>query len=133
MLFMENNPIFLCKSLLVLMFILFLCAGHAYRVNMRRAPDDPLKRDFHFSAILLAPITWPLFLFTYTSIFLTRVLVYVIFLILFTIALLAIRKPFLLIWLDKIASRLGNKLLGANTLLIKAFFGTTNKYPQIPR
>ena len=123
----------MCKSLLLLMLIFFLCAWHAYRVNARLASGDSLKRDFHFRAIFLAPFTWPLFLFSSITIFFIRILVYVVFLILFTIALLVIRKPFLLIWLDKIATKIGNKLLGANTLLIKAFFGTTNKYPQIPR
>jgi hypothetical protein len=49
---------------------------------------------------------------------------------LFTIAVLVIRKPFLLIWLDKIATKVGNKLLEANTILIQAFFGKTLKSPQ---
>jgi hypothetical protein len=40
-------------------------------------------------------------------------------LVLFTIGLMAIRKPFLFVWLDKIATKIGNKLLDANTFLIK--------------
>ena len=77
-------------------------------------------------------LTWLLFLFASITIFLLRVLVYVVFLVLFTIALLVIRKPFLLIWLDKIATKIGNKLLGVNTFLIKIIFGKTVENTQIP-
>lgn len=120
----------MCRSLLLLSLVFFGFAGYAYRVNARRQPDDPLKRDFHPLAIFLAPITWPLFLLTFISLLLVRAVLYGVFLILFTIALLAFRKPFLLIWLDKIATRVGNKLLTANTLLIQIVFGKPIKYPQ---
>ena len=132
MLFMNNNPTYLCNCLGVLTLILLGCAGYAYRVNARRPAHDPEKRNFHFGAIFLAPITWLLFLFASITIFLLRVLVYVVFLVLFTIALLVIRKPFLLIWLDKIATKIGNKLLGANTFLIKIAFDRTSDSPQVP-
>jgi len=105
------------------MLLIFACAGYAYHVNAKRPSDDPKKKDFHPGAIFLAPFTWPFFLFAFIFIFVLRVLVYGLFLILFTIALIAIRKPFLFIWLDSIATYIGNKLLEANTFLIRIVFG----------
>jgi hypothetical protein len=97
------------------------CAGYAYYVNSKRPDDDPKKRNYHPVAVILAPITVPLFIFFSLSIFIMRVLTYGIFLILFTVALLVIRKPFLLVWLRKTATTIGDALLEANTLLIKLF------------
>ena len=113
----------ICKGILWFTLLIFACAGYAYRVNAKRPADDPKKRDFHPVAIFLAPFTWPFFLFAFLFIFVLRVLVYGLFLILFTIALIAIRKPFLFIWLDSIATYIGNKLLEANTFLIRIVFG----------
>jgi len=129
---MNNNPVYVCRGLVLLMLILFLCAGHAYRVNARRLQDDPTKRSFYFGAIWLAPITWPVFLFASLTIFILRVFVYMFVLVLFTIGLVAVRKPFLFVWLDKIALKIGNKLLEANTFLIKLVFGKKTKNPQTP-
>ena len=112
------------------MLLMLVCAVYAYRVNAKRPDDDPKKRGFHPGAIFLAPITWPLFLFGSISIFVIKALVYGVFLILFTIALLAFRKPFLFVWLDRIATYIGNKLLEANTFLIKIAFGDWERTPQ---
>src|SRR5215216_6897421 len=110
-----------CKGTLLLMFLVIVCAGFAYYVNFKRLDDDPKKRNFHPIAIFLAPFTFPLLIFGVISLFLLRVLTYGVFLILFTIALIAFRKPFLLAWLRNTATRIGNALLEANTLLIKIF------------
>ena len=125
-----NNPSYLCIGFFLLMAFMLICAGYAYLVNARLARDDPKKRDFHMGAVVLAPITWILFLFASITIFILRVVFYILFLILFTIAVLAFRKPFLFVWLDKIATKIGNKLLEANTFLIKAAFGKSIKNPQ---
>ena len=103
------------------MLTVIACAGYAYYVNSKRPDDDPKKRNYHPVAVILAPITVPLFIFISLSIFIMRVLTYGIFLILFTIALLVIRKPFLLVWLRKTATNIGSALLEANMLLIKLF------------
>jgi phosphatidylserine synthase len=110
-----------CNGTLLLMFAVIVCAGYAYYVNFKRLDDDPKKRNFHPVAIFLAPFTFPLLIFGGISLFLLRVLTYGVFLILFTIALIAFRKPFLLAWLRNTATRIGNALLEANTLLIKIF------------
>jgi hypothetical protein len=109
---------------------LFACAGYAYRVNAQRSDDDPKKRDFHPGAIFMAPIIWPFFLAAYITFFIVKTVLYGVFLILFAVALLIIRKPFLLIWLEKISNEIGNKLLEANTFLIRAFFGKPLENPQ---
>jgi len=103
------------------MLAVIACAGYAYYVNSKRPDDDPKKRNYHPVAVILAPITVPLLIFFSLSIFIMRVLTYGVFLILFTVALLVIRKPFLLVWLRKTATTIGDALLEANTLLIKLF------------
>ena len=103
------------------MLVVTACAGYAYYANSKRADDDPKKRNYHPVAIIIAPVTFPLLAIFSLSFFILRVLTYGIFLILFTIALLVIRKPFLLVWLRKTATSIGNALLEANTLLIKLF------------
>jgi len=120
----------ICKGILWFTLLIFACAGYAYRVNAKRPADDPKKRDFHPAAIILAPFTWPFLLFAWIVFFMFKTLLYGVFLILFTIALLAFRKPLLLMWLDKIARKVGDKLLEANTFLIKIAFGDWERDPQ---
>jgi hypothetical protein len=110
--------------------IFWVFAGYAYHVNSKRPADDPKKKDFYFAAIFLAPIMWPLFLFAFVFLFITKAILYFVFLILLTIALFIIRKPFILTWLDKIATKIGNILLEANTRLIKLFISFLPKNLQ---
>jgi hypothetical protein len=119
-----------CFSYFLLFLVIWGFAGYAYLVNSKRPDDDPDKKDFQFEAIFLAPITWPLFLVFYVLLFIIKALLYGVFLVLFTIALLVIRKPFFLVWLKKIALKVGNKLLVANTELIDLFLGGLIKRPQ---
>jgi hypothetical protein len=117
--FLENWLI--CIVLLLLFFL--ISAGYAYRANAKLADDDPKKREYYLNSIFLAPFTWPFFLFTYPFVLVLRVLAYGLFLMLFAIALVVIRKPFVFKWLDKIFTSIGNKLLWANTFLIRVVFG----------
>jgi hypothetical protein len=121
---------YLCYGSLWLTPVIFACTAYAYSVNARRITDDPQKKDFHPAAIFLAPFTWPFLFFASLSLFILRAFLYGVFLILFTIALLTVRKPFIFVWLDKIATAIGNKLLEANTLLIKLFLRPWLDYPQ---
>ena len=105
------------------LFIFLVSAGRAYRVNARLADDNPKKRYYSILSIFLAPFTWPTFLFIYIFILIVKVLAYGLFLILFAIALIVVRKPFILKWLDGVFTSIGNKLLWANTFLIKMIFG----------
>lgn len=110
-----------CNGILVLMSIVTACAMYAYYVDSKRPDDDPKKKNYHPLAILLAPITLPLFIVFYTSIFILRVITYGVFMVLFIAAMLFIRKPFILEWLKKNAAIIGDLLMEANTFLIRLF------------
>jgi hypothetical protein len=116
-----DYTILLCKPILVLMLCAMAFSAYAYIVNARRSDDDPEKRNYRSVTILFVPVTLPALLILSVSIFILRVLIYGIFLVVFAISLLMIRKPFLLPWLHKLATTIGNKLLEANMLLVKFF------------
>lgn len=105
------------------MLFVMACAGYAYLVNARRPADDPKKREYSLGAIFLSPFLWPFLLVGGFAVLVIRVVSYLVLLVLFMIAIIAIRKPFLFIWLDKIGTWVGGRLLDANTFLIKASFG----------
>jgi hypothetical protein len=100
--------------------ILFASSAYAYRVNARRASDDPQKRDYHPLAVFLFPI-WPLWLFFWLALFLLRALVYGLFLVLFTVGLIVFHKPPKIAWLERLALNIGNKLLQMNMLIVRLF------------
>lgn len=112
----------------LLMLILLFCVGYAYHVNARRATDDPDRRDFHFGAIFLT-LFGPVLLLLYVGFWLLRAIVAAISLILVTIGLVIVRKPFLVTWIKKIFAKIGNMLLELNTALIYAFLGRGSKKP----
>ena len=111
-----------CLGYFLLLFLFWAFAGYAYRVNERRAADDPKKRSYSPGAMLLVPF-WPLLVFGFICLFIIRVLTFGIILVLFTVALVVIRKPFLLIWFHKAATWIGDRLLAANSFLIKLALG----------
>jgi hypothetical protein len=109
------------RGYVLLSLIIFWCTGYVYRVNSKRKADDPEKRDFHPIAIPLSLI-WPILLLIMVSLFILRALAYGVFLILFTIAMVLIRKPFLVKLLLKAETKIGTMFLKVNTFLIRAFF-----------
>jgi ABC-type multidrug transport system permease subunit len=111
-----------CKATLFIPVIILLCVAYTYSANLRRKSDDPKKRDYHPFAILLAPITLPLFLFSGIFLFMLWALIYGLFLVVFAVLLVAIRKPFLFQWWHKFATAIGDPLLKANTRLIRMAF-----------
>jgi hypothetical protein len=119
-----------CPGFLLLSLIFWAFAGYAYRVNAKRPADDPKKKNFHPGAIFLAPVTWPLFLIVSMSLFIIRALVYGVFLLLFTTALFAFQTSLVPIGLDNTFSWIGNKLLEANTFLIRIAFGDWERDTQ---
>ena len=122
-----NYSNYICLGYLLFTLFLYGCTAYAYRVNTLRAADDPNKRHFPVAAVLFGPVIWPILLFGVISIFLIKVLFYSIILILFAIALLVFRKPFLIDWLKNSATWIGDKLLGANIVLLKMVFGDPTK------
>jgi len=111
----------LCNGILGLMLFAWVCAAYAYFVNSRRLASDPQKRDFYLAAVFLAPVTFIPLLLGIILLFIVRALFYCIFLIVSIFALIVIRNAFLLNWLRKTAIYVGDKLLEANTLLIRIF------------
>src|SRR5512146_1561233 len=114
-----KNTQCLCYGILPFAFITMACAAYAYFVNAQRAQNDPKKKDFHPLGIFLAPVTLPFFLLTFILIFLLRALLFGAVLILFVLALIFAREPVILKWLLRKALSFGNKLLDANTALIR--------------
>jgi O-antigen ligase len=96
--------------------------SYAYIVNVRRDADDPKKRNYSSHAILIAPFTAPFLLMFAIFLFILRALLFFVFIVVFTVALVVFRKPFILEWLRKIALKIGEPLLKANTYLIRLVF-----------
>ena len=109
------------NGILFLVAVVIACVWYAYYTNSKRPYDDPKKKHYHPFAMLLAPITLPIFVTFYTLIFILRAATYGVFLVLFALALILVRKPFILEWLKKIALTIGNLLLEANTFLVRIF------------
>lgn len=107
-------------SCMIIQSIIVLSVIYAYQVNAKRAPDDPEKKDYSLLAILLIPIVWPFLLVLYILFLILSSIVFGVFLILFTFALLLFRKPFLIKWILKQAERIGNEQLKINTALLRA-------------
>jgi len=123
--------LYLCKGLLWITLFICLCVIYAYFVNSQREDDDPQKRNYHISAIFLALFTWPFLLIAFVSLFLLRAFFYSFFLILFTFSLIFIPiRSYQPSWLEKTAARIGEKLLQANTLLIKLFLKPWSDEPE---
>lgn len=105
---------------LVTSAILFLSMGYAYSVNARIAAGDPQKQDYHPLAFALLPL-WPLELAAVLALFVLRALTYGVFLALFTLALIFIRKPFVLMLLAKAAKYIGDRMLKLNMWIVRQF------------
>ena len=129
--------LYLCKTLLWIDLILFICTLYAYAVNERRGADDPRKKDIEPVAVFIAPFTWPFLLFVFVLLFVLRIvnfflkaILYGVFLVLFTVILTGIRKPILFVMLDKAMNSIGETLLEANTLLLRFFLSPWSNRPK---
>lgn len=114
---------FLCWCVPSLTALCFLSGWVAYRANLRREKNDPDKKEFEFSALWLTPLTWPFLLPLAIVITVLRAVVSILLISLFALGVLAIRKPFIISWLEKIALKIGNKLILVNSVLIRALLG----------
>jgi ABC-type multidrug transport system permease subunit len=105
----------ICKGALWISLVIIACTAYAYLVNARRAKDDPKKKDYNPFSILIALISLPLLLTLAIFVFMIRALLFAGLLFLGTIGMIALRKPFVFILLDKIAMKIGEPLLKLNT------------------
>ena len=125
-----SDPSACCQNYFLFSLVIWAIAGYVYHVNTQRPADDPQKRNYHPFAVFLAPITWPFLVIGAISIFILKALLYGVFLVLFTIAIIVIRKPFLIEWLKKIIMIIGKVLLEVNTRLIRLVIGEWPSRPQ---
>jgi hypothetical protein len=51
----------LCNGILLLMAVITAYAMYAYYVDSKRPQDDSEKKNYHFLAVILAPVTFPIF------------------------------------------------------------------------
>ncbi|MCC6300748.1 MAG: hypothetical protein IT314_15780 [Anaerolineales bacterium] len=103
--------------------ILAAFAGYAYLVNLKRSPDDPQKKKYYLSGIIVMPFLWPLLLAGWAAFIVLKALHFGLFLIAFTFAVVCIRKPFFIVWLEKLALKVGGALLDAHSTLVRLTFG----------
>ena len=105
---------------LLILIILIFCSYYAYYLNSKREADDPEKKDYPCYSPWITPITIPLAGLGYlVFLILTSVLAF-LFLIIFPLCLLFIRKPFIIKWLLEQAQKIGNSILWINTEILKA-------------
>ena len=116
-----QNLEFSFNCCIVVNLVITLCAFLAYYVNSKRPDDDPKKRDYHPLAILFAPITLPLVVILGFSFYILRVATYGVFLVLYILALIFFRKPFILEWLKRTALKIGDLLMEVNSALVRIF------------
>lgn len=120
------NPNLLCGIPITVLLILYVCVTYAYAINLRRKKDDPEKKIYHPFAVYLAPVSVPLLFGLWV---LTAVL-FLAFLFVFAFLLVVVRKPFLFIWLDRLARKIGDPLLKINTRLIQLAFSPWIRRPR---
>jgi hypothetical protein len=120
----------LCKGILGLMLFAWVCAAYAYFINARRLSDDLEKKDFLLAAVFLAPITFIPFLACFVLLLIARAIVYGASLFVSILLLIVFRKWFFLVWLHKALTYVGDKLLEANTFLIRLFLRPWSNEPE---
>lgn len=117
------------QGFLLLEAVVFCCVVYAYVRDARRPANDPQKKNYHPYAIPLGLVLWPVLLVLLILFFLARALCYAVFMALFFLALIFYRKPFILTWLQRMAARIGDALLEANTLLVRFFLSPGSRGP----
>lgn len=122
---------YVCNAMLILSLVITACALLAYAADSQRPDDDPQKKNYRLGTILLIPITWPLLLLAFISLFVLRVVLYGLFLVLFILFLLIApresREPSLP---ESILLKMGNAILKANKFLIELFLRPAAEEPE---
>jgi hypothetical protein len=109
--------------------LLFAIGLTAYQANARRPAKDPKKRYYHPGAIVLVPLLFPFYYTGLISLFIIGAILYGVFLLLFTILLFTMRKPYLLIGWYKLSTKIGDPLLKVGTYLIGLPFNGSDRRP----
>ena len=111
---------YICIGALLVSLLVSVFTMYAYSINSQRTAEDPEKRNYRPSALVIVFFTWPILLPALLSLFLLRVLFYGIFVIIFiTILLLVPRERSEPTLLERKIARIGEALLDANAVLIR--------------
>ena len=110
----------LCLGILIISLFITVCVVYAYSANTQRPQENPEKRNYHPGLVFLAFFTWPILIPALISLFLVRVLLYAIFMIVFTLFLIVLpREAPQPTWVESKMTKLGDALLEANLFLIR--------------
>jgi len=121
----------LCFGTLIISLLITVCAVYAYSANARRSQEDPEKRIYHPGLVLVAFFTWPILIPALISLFLVRVLLYAIFMIVFTVFLIILpREAPQPTWVESKMTKLGDALLEANLFLIRVLLRPWASAPE---
>ena len=111
---------YICIGALLVSLLVSVYTIYAYSINSQRTAEDPEKRNYRPTTLVIVFFTWPILLPALLSLFLLRVLFYGIFVIIFiTILLLVPRERSEPTLLERKMARIGEALLDANTVLIR--------------
>jgi hypothetical protein len=100
-------------------WIFFLAVGFtAYQANSRRPAKDPKKRFYHPFAVLLAPFIFLVLAPSAIVLLFLAVILYGSFILVFALMLVALRRPFVIIWWMRFSTFFGEPLLRIGTYLI---------------
>ena len=111
---------YICIGALLVSLLVSVLTVYAYSINSQRTAEDPEKRNYCPSALVIVFFTWPILLPALLSLFLLRVLFYGTFVIIFiTILLLVPRERSEPTLLERKMARIGEALLDANAVLIR--------------
>lgn len=109
----------LCTCAAIPILLIIGVSLYAFRINAKKAPNDPSKKDYSPYAPWLTPISLPFLLIINVIFFVLSSLVFGIFLVLFPFSLILFRGPFLFKWISKQALKIGNFILKVNTELLR--------------
>ena len=111
---------YICIGALLVSLLVSVFTMYAYSINSQRTAEDPEKRNYRPTTLVIVFFTWPILLPALLSLFLLRVLFYGIFVIIFiTILLLVPRERSEPTLLERKMARIGEALLDANAVLIR--------------
>ncbi|HUG34008.1 MAG TPA: hypothetical protein VMJ90_04515 [Anaerolineales bacterium] len=110
-----------CVGYLVISTLVWMFSSYAYLDNRRREINDPEQKDYDLRAVFFAPFTWPFLLFGGAVFTIIKAVFFGVFLLVFSLAVAVIRKPFFWPLIEPIVSRIGRRLLKANTFLVRLF------------
>ena len=120
----------LCLGYGFISALVIFFTGYVYLVDRMRPPEDPAKKYYDISGVIMAPVTWPFFVVITAITTFLKAILFGIVLVLFTMAMLVIREPIFWEWLEKRITKIGSVLLEVNNFVFNLFFRGTTRSPR---